>query len=199
MLSFTLRVFHEFSDVACQERLRENESRAFDELFDLYATKLYRFAYGYLKSKVDAEEVVQECFLKVWERRHEFDEGIVFKTYLYTCAYHAILKQLHRQRAWVFEDLQQELMITEETPTQPIEYAELEELYQVACAHLPPRRRQVFVLSRQQGHSYASIAKELNISVKSVETQMTLALKFLRTYFRAHGITITLVLLLLHA
>ncbi len=194
-----MKVFREFSDAACLERLRENETRSFDELFDLHAPGLARFAHGYLKSQADAEEVVQDCFLKVWERRHEFDEGIVFKTYLFTCAYHAILKQLRRQRSWVFEDVQQQLLVTEAAPTQQIEYAELEELYQVALAQLPPKRRQVFTLSRQQGLSYASIAKELNISVKSVETQMSLALKFLRTYFRAHGTTITLVLLLLQA
>lgn len=180
-------------------QLRASEPQAFTELFALYAPGLGQFVHGYLKSTADAEEVVQDCFLKVWERRHEFDEGIVFKTYLYTCAYHAVLKQLRRQRSWVFEDVYQELLVTDDLPTQQIEYAELEQLYHVALAQLPPKRRQVFALSRQQGLSYASIAKELNISVKSVETQMTHALKFLRTYFRAHGATITWVLLLLQA
>ncbi|MGY2134396.1 RNA polymerase sigma-70 factor [Hymenobacter sp. HD11105] len=192
-----MKVFREFSDVACLRRLRASEARAFDELFNLHAPGLGRFAHGYLKSAADAEEVVQECFLKVWERRYEFDEGIVFKTYLYTCAYHAILKQLRRQRSWVFEGLHQELVVTEDSPAKQLEYAELEELYQVACAQLPARRRQVFALSRQEGLSYAGIAQELNISVKSVETQMTLALKFLRSYFQAHGTTLTLLLMLL--
>ncbi len=194
-----MRVSREFSDAACLARLRENQPQAFNELFTLYAPRLCRFAYGYLKSQADAEEVVQDCFLKVWARRHEFDEGIVFKTYLYTCAYHAVLKQLQAQRAWVFEDCQEALLITEDSPAQPLEYAELEALYQAALAQLPPKRRQVFVLSRQAGLSYAGIAKELNISVKSVETQMTHALKFLRTYFRAHGILLSVALLLLQA
>lgn len=193
-----MKVSREFSDAACLKRLREGEARAFNELFDLYAPGLGRFAHGYLKSAADAEEVVQDCFLKVWERRHEFDEGIVFKTYLYTCAYHAILKQLRRQHTWVFADLEQEMIVTDNAATQALDYAELKDLYQAACAQLPPRRRQVFALSRQQGLSYAGIAHKLNISVKSVETQMTLALKFLRSYFRAHGTTLTLVLLLLH-
>lgn len=191
-----MKVSREFSDIACLQRLRASEAHAFDELFDLYAPGLGRFAHGYLKSPADAEEVVQDCFLKVWERRHKFDEGIVFKTYLYTCAYHAILKQLRRQRSWVYEDLHQEVIVTEDSPSKQLEYAELEELYQVACAQLPTRRRQVFALSRQRGLSYTGIAQELNISVKSVETQMTLALKFLRSYFRAHGTTLTLLLLL---
>lgn len=196
---FSLRVSREFSDVACLARLRENQPQAFNELFSLYAPRLCRFAHGYLKSQADAEEVVQDCFLKVWARRHEFDDGIIFKTYLYTCAYHAVLKQLRSQTSWTFEDCQQEMLITEDSPTQQLEYSELEEIYQAALAQLPPKRRQVFVLSRQSGLSYAGIAQELNISVKSVETQMSHALKFLRTYFRAHGTTIGLVLLLLQA
>jgi RNA polymerase sigma-70 factor (ECF subfamily) len=194
-----LRVSREFSDAGCLARLRDNDPQAFDELFDLHAPGLCRFAHGYLKSHADAEEVVQDCFLKVWERRHEFDEGIVFKTYLYTCAYHAVLKQLRRQRTWVFEECHQELVVTEDAPVNQLEYAELESLYQVALSQLPPKRRQVFALSRQEGLSYAGIAQELGISVKSVETQMTHALKFLRTYFRAHGTTIMLVLLVMQS
>lgn len=192
----SLRASREFSDAACLARLRENQPQAFNELFTLYAPRLCRFAHGYLKSQADAEEVVQECFLQVWARRHEFGEGIVFKTYLYTCAYHAVLKQLHLQRSWVFENYQEVRLITDDSPVQQLEYAELEALYTSALAQLPPKRRQVFVLSRQSGLSYAGIAKELNISVKSVETQMTHALKFLRTYFRAHGTLISVLLLL---
>ena len=62
---------------------------------------------------------------------------------------------------------------------------------------LPPKRRQIFILSRQQGLTYPEIAKQLNLSVKTVEAQIMQALKFLRTYFRAHGSEILSVLLLL--
>ena len=192
-----MKVVKEFSDLACLERLRQNDTGAFDLLFDEHAPAMCRFVHGYLKSHADAEEVVQECFLKLWERRHTFDEEIVFKTYLYTSAYRAILKQLRRQRYWVFEDCEGELLIDEGSPGKIVEYQELEQLYQVAIAQLPTRRRQIFSLSRQQGLSHAMIAKELNISVKCVENQMTQALKFLKLYFRAHGMSLGLALVLL--
>ena len=64
-------------------------------------------------------------------------------------------------------------------------------------AQLPPRRRQIFVLSRQDGLSYGTIAKQLNISVKCVENQMTHALKFMKLYFQAHGVSLGLAFLLL--
>ncbi len=170
--------------------------RAFDSLFDRYAPELCRFAHSYLKNRADAEDAVQECFLKLWERRHFFDEGMLFKAYLYKSAYHAVLKQLRRQRYWVFEACDGNLLLTEDTPSRLVEYQELEQLYQVAMTQLSPRRRQIFTLNRQAGLSYASIAKELGISVKCVENQMTHALKFLKRYFQAHGMSLALLLFL---
>lgn len=179
-------------------RLRANDTRAFDLLFDQYAPELCRFAHGYLKNHADAADAVQECFLKLWERRHFFDEGVIFKAYLYKSAYHAVLKQLRRQRYWVFEECGGETLIEEASPSRLVEYQELEQFYQVAMAQLPARRRQIFVLNRQEGLSYAIIAKQLNISVKCVENQMTQALKFLKAYFQAHGMSLALVLVIVH-
>ncbi|MDF7814996.1 RNA polymerase sigma-70 factor [Hymenobacter sp. YC55] len=192
-----MKVVREFSDHTCLERLQKNDTAAFDLLFDQHAPALCRFVHGYLKSHADAEEVVQDCFLKLWERRHEFDKGIVFKTYLYTSAYRAILKQLRRQRYWVFEDCDGEMLIEEGNPGKLVEYQELEQLYQLAVAQLPSRRRQIFSLSRQNGLSHAMIANELNISVKCVENQMTHALKFMKLYFQAHGVSLGLAFLVL--
>lgn len=190
-----MKIIQECSDQVCLERLRANDTQAFDLLFDQYAPELCRFAHGYLKNHADAADAVQECFLKLWERRHFFDEGIIFKAYLYKSAYHAVLKQLRRQRYWVLEECGGETLIDEASPNQLVEYQELEKFYQVAMTQLPTRRRQIFVLNRQEGLSYAAIAKELNISVKCVENQMTQALKFLKVYFQAHGMSLVLVLL----
>ena len=192
-----MKVVKEYSDRACLEQLQRNDTRAFALLFDLHAPTLCRFVHGYLKSRVEAEEIVQDCFVKLWERRHQFDEKIVFKTYLYTSAYRAILKNLRRQRYWMFEDCDDELLVEESSPSKVLEYQELEQLYQLAVEQLPSRRREIFVLSRQQGLSHAMIAKELNISVKCVENQITQALKFLKLYFQAHGLSLMLVFCLL--
>lgn len=195
--SFPLKVVKEYSDRACLEQLQNDNKQAFALLFDLHAPTLCRFVHGYLKNQVEAEEIVQDCFVKLWERRYEFDQDIVFKTYLYTSAYRAILKNLRRHRYWVFEDYNDQLLVEESSPSNVLEYQELEQLYQSAVEQLPSRRREIFVLSRQQGLSHAMIAKELNISVKCVENQITKALKFLKVYFQAHGLTMMLVLLLL--
>jgi RNA polymerase sigma-70 factor (ECF subfamily) len=189
-----VRINREFSDHACLAGLQKDDIRAFDELFDRYAPALCRFAHGYLKSHADAEDAVQECFLKLWERRQSFDEGIIFEAYLYKAAYHAVLKHLRRQRYWVFEACGEETLIEEASPGEVVEYQELEQFYQAAMAQLPPRRREIFALNRQQGFSNARIAQELNISIKCVENQMTHALKFLKLYFQAHGMSLGLAL-----
>jgi RNA polymerase sigma-70 factor (ECF subfamily) len=194
-----LKIIRECPDQAYLARLRADDTQAFDLLFDQYAPELCRFAHSYLKNHADAADAVQECFLKLWERRHFFDEGIIFKSYLYKSAYHAVLKQLRRQRYWVFEECGSETLIEDASPSRLVEYQELEQFYQAAMAQLPPRRRQIFVLNRQDGLSYGTIAKELNISVKCVENQMTQALKFLKRYFQTHDMSLALLLLALGA
>jgi RNA polymerase sigma-70 factor (ECF subfamily) len=192
-----VRINQEFSDLACLDGLRKDDIRSFDQLFDRYAPALCRFAHGYLKSHADAEDAVQECFLKLWERRQSFDEGIIFEAYLYKSVYRAVLKHLRQQRYWVFEECGEETLIEEASPSKVVEYQELEQFYQVALAQLPPRRREIFALNRQQGFSHARIARELNISIKCVENQMTHALKFLKLYFRAHDMSLALALVVL--
>lgn len=168
----------------------------FKTLFKQHATGLYRLALSQLKSQAEAQEIVQECFLKFWEQRRELgDDLTAAKGYLYTSAYRAILNVLRRQHYWIYQECTEDLIVEHEPQNAELEYEELEHLYKVALEQLPPKRRQVFLMSRQQGLSYAAIAKELAISVKAVEEHMRLALKFLRVYFRAHGITLSLLFL----
>lgn len=169
----------------------------FKTLFEQHAAGLLRLATSQLKSSAEAEEVVQECFLNFWEQRRELGhDSTAAKGYLYTSAYRTILNRLRRQHSWVYQEYTEETRTEFEPQSTALEYEELEQLYTVALAQLPPRRRQVFLMSRQQELSYAAIAKELGVSIKAVEEHISLALKFLRLYFRAHGVTLSLLLLL---
>lgn len=186
----------EFSELDCLRRLKQDDEQAFDALFQHYSALVYRFAYGYLKARPDAEEIVQECFLKIWEKRQQLHDDAPLKAYLFTTAHHAILNQLRRQQQ--SQRYQAHSATREpELVSNEVEFTELETLYQTALAQLPPKRREIFILSRQQGLSYPEIAQQLNLSVKTVEAQMTHALKFLRGYFQAHGESIFVLALLL--
>ncbi|MGI4741338.1 MAG: RNA polymerase sigma-70 factor [Janthinobacterium lividum] len=187
-----MKITRDFPDEAFPTR-SEEDRLFFKALFKQHVKGLYRLAMSQLKSAVEAEEIVQECFLKFWEQRRELGNDLIAaKGYLYTSAYNAILNQLRQQRYWVFQECTEDLAIGHEPQTTALEHEELENLYKVALEQLPPKRRQVFLMSRQQGLSYAAISKELDISTKSVEKHMGLALKFFRLYFQAHGITLSL-------
>jgi RNA polymerase sigma-70 factor (family 1) len=170
----------------------------FKHLFQLHASGIYRLAYNHLHSRAEAQEIVQDCFLKFWEKRQEVSaDAAAIKGYLYTSAYHAILNQARRQHNWVYQDYPPHLTVEQEPPTAELEYQQLASCYTQAVARLPTKRREIFAMSRQQGLSNATIAQKLNISIKTVEAQITQSLKFLRTCFQAHGAVVALVLLVL--
>jgi len=157
---------------------------------------VYRFAYSYLKSRPAAEEIVQECFIKIWEKREQLREDVPLKGYLFTTAHHAILNELRR-------DQHRLRMAGQAAATGPTsvaneaKYHEMEALYLAALDKLPPKQREAFLLSRQQGLSYPEIAGRQGVLVKTVEAHIMQALKTLRTYFRLHGGGVLGVLLML--
>lgn len=173
------------------------DCQLFKRLFGQHAPGIYRLAYSQLHSRSGAQDIVQECFLKFWEKRETVSaDPAEMKGYLYTSARHAILNQLRREHTWVYQDYPEHLR-AEAAPQAETEYEELQALYHKALAHLPSKRQQIFSMSRQQGLSNASIARELNISIKTVEAQMTLAIKFIRRYFTARGIVLSVLISLL--
>ena len=176
----------------------EDAYQLFQALFKQYSSGIYRWAYSQLHSHVEAQEVVQECFLKYWEKRQEVSpDRAAIKSYLYTAAYHTMLNQARRHKNWTYQDYPEDLIAEPEPQTIALEYQELTSLYTSALAQLPAKRQQIFLMSRQEGLSNALIGQKLGISVKTVEAQITQALKFLRTYFVAHGMTLLLALVTL--
>ena len=176
----------------------EAEAALFKQLFKQHASGIYRLAHRQLHSSAEAQEIVQECFLKFWEKRADISaDPVAAKGYLYTCAYHAILNQVRRQHYWVCQDYPENLATERESPSVKLDYQDLTLCYTHALAQLPTKRREIFTLSRQQGLSNGEIAQQLNISIKTVEAQITQALKAIRHYFRLCGVLPALALMLL--
>ncbi|MDO7845495.1 RNA polymerase sigma-70 factor [Hymenobacter sp. M29] len=175
-----------FSELEYLRRLKLSDERAFDALFRHYSALVYRFAYSYLKSRPVAEEIVQECFIKIWEKREQVRDDQPLKSYLFTIAHHAVLNELRRDQHHL--RLQGQVAAGRpESVTNEAEYEEMENLYQAALEQLPPKQREVFVLSRQQGLTYPEIAEMQGLSVKTVEAHIARALKTMRSYLRLHG------------
>lgn len=165
---------------------------AFNTLFKEYSSRLYRFAHGYLKSEAESEEIVQEVFTKVWENRSKLKHELSFKSYLFTIAFNAIRKHF-RAKAYLTEYFRNEMFDDLDiTTTQEINFNSLKSYLMRIVDCLPERRREIFIKSRFEGFSIEEIARELDISHKTVENHLTLALKYIRSCLKKEGLQVVL-------
>ncbi|WP_293717012.1 RNA polymerase sigma-70 factor [uncultured Parabacteroides sp.] len=161
--------------------LKQSSKEAFTTLYKKYWKQVYNFSRLYLTSQEVAEEVVQEVFIKVWESRDFVREEDNFKGLLFIITRNLIFN-MHRKnvnedfyKITVLSAMESSYDIEEE-----IEAKNLSEYIDMLIAELPPRRREIFNLSRKENKGYKEIAILLNISEKTVENQISEALKYLR-------------------
>jgi RNA polymerase sigma-70 factor (ECF subfamily) len=166
-------------------KLRNNEVKSFDLLFEKYSAKLYRFSFSLLKNHEDSKEIVQETFFRVWEKRREIDSSKSFKSFLFTISYHLIIDQLRlKLKDQEYRKFLKEYFKTEEVKIDSVtDYETLNRQISAVIEGLPVKRKQIFIMSREQGLSHKEIAGQLNISVKTVENQINLALKLIKLRF----------------
>ena len=173
---------HLHTDRELVKELKKGNITAFNQLFYSYSSKLYRFANGYFKSKEDAEELVQEVFTKIWEKRKDLDEESKFKSYLFTIAFNDIKKH-YRSKSLLnkYFDYQQtkENLIS---GSQEVDYQSLKSLVDQLVEKMPEKRKAVFIKSRYEGKNANEISEEMSISKSTVENHLNQALKFLRKH-----------------
>jgi len=173
------------SDKDLIKSLNKDSTAAFDELFHTYSPKLYHFAYGYLKSREDSEELVQDVFCKVWERRKDIKEEFLFSSYLFSIAFNHIKKHF-RSKALLnkyiesFGSTTSNVLYTDED----VNYPSLKKRMDQLISQMPEKRRTVFQKSRFEGKNAKVIAEEMQISQSTVENHLNLALKFLKQHLK---------------
>lgn len=163
--------------------LKKGDVKAFDKLFANYGKRLYHFAYGYLKSREEAEEVVQEVFLRIWKTRKDLKPELSFKAYLFKIAYNYILelfKHVNRQQAYKHQILSETVDFTNDL-NERLNYQLLLEKVDKIIDKLPERQKEIIIKRKKEGLPVKQIAAQLNIKPKTVENHLTEALKKLRT------------------
>ncbi|MEN8204259.1 MAG: RNA polymerase sigma-70 factor [Bacteroidota bacterium] len=165
----------------------------FEELFRTYFTPLMLFARKTLVDEDDAREVVHKVFIALWEKREAVDLSTSLKSYLFTSVHNRSLNVLRDRKKFSDEELPD--VAGDWDVSAQIESMELEEKIRDAIQSLPEKCRRIFELNRFDGLKYSEIAQELDISVKTVENQMSKALKILREKL-IHYLSILLWLLL---
>ncbi len=151
----------------------------FESVFRSYYDQLAAFAYQYVSNTDLAEEIVQEMFSNLWAKSDGITIKTSIKSYLYGSVRNACLNHLKHLKV----QKQHQEYEMQKSDFQEVDFLELDELQQKideALAKLPTKCREVFELSRFEEMKYKEIAVELNISIKTVESQMGRALKVMR-------------------
>jgi len=165
--------------------LKKGDMAAFDAIYDKYCHKLHQFVFMYLKQEKDAEDIVQEVFIKIWQSREKIDVYASFESFLFTIAYNATISLLRKRmnetksREYL-KSLQQ--IETAEKVIDEIQYKELNQKVQNLLNQLTPRQKEIYLLSRDDGYSHKEIAQKLNISESTVNNHLVKVLKFLKSH-----------------
>lgn len=168
-------------------QMRAGEGNAITLLFERYYDVLCAFAASYVASDAEAEEVVEDVFLRVWETREQLEIRDSVKAYLYAAVRNHALNRVRRGRAeqrWLDDARRSDRApgMGEGVPAadEALQHAELMREVAAAIDNLPPRCRQVFLLHRQHALTYIEIGAALEISPRTVENLIARALRHLR-------------------
>lgn len=174
--------------------MKEGEAAAFDEIYRKYSRKIYSFSLGLLKDRETAKEIVQEVFVCLWEKRDQVDVDLSYENYVFTITYNCIQKFFRKRsiEARVKDYLASHSSGVLENADSSLIYNELLELANRTIEKLPDRRKMVYKMSRQEGMKIRQIASTLNISVRTAESHLFKALKYLKEELEANSLSMML-------
>ncbi|MDA3840456.1 MAG: RNA polymerase sigma-70 factor [Patescibacteria group bacterium] len=166
-------------------KLRKNDHESFKLLFEKYSSPLYNFAFSYLKSNSAAEDIVQEVFIKIWEKRSTLISDSNLKAYIFKIALNAMRKQFLKlskdteAKHDILFDISNDKNSFDDNNDYDFLLSKLNELIE----QMPEKRKLVFIKKKLEEKSIKEIATELDLSPKTVEYHVTEAMKFLKNKF----------------
>lgn len=179
------------TEIELAEGIKGSRVDAFDELYKTYAIPLHRFALSILKSGDDAEEVVQNTFFKIWEQRKKIQSSQALKAYIFTIAYHLIIDLMRsRLKEKKYREGILEKATTNYDIEESIEFGDLLDRIDFIVKDLPPRKLEIYQLSRINHLSHNEIAEKLGISVKTVENGITFSMNFIKKRLQENSLAI---------
>ena len=182
------------------ELLRNASKHSFDALYNRYCGKLFNFVMKVSKGDTFiSEELVQRTFIKVWETREYINPDKSFISYLCTIAKNMLLNEYeHQTIQFIYEEyVKVKATDNDDSTEKEVDKNLLEEYIYKLASKLPPKRKEIFILSRKEGLSNKEIAKQLNISVSTIETQLSNALSFMKSQLIQHYDHISVILITL--
>ena len=162
--------------------LAQRDEAAFEQMFKTHFKRLHAYAFTILRDEIQAEEMVQQVFFKLWERNENLSLTGSISSYLYRAVHNESLNYIKHQKVRSNHQLNVAYSMKNEVehPAKKIMASELEKKIHSALNELPEQCRTIFQMSRFDELKYREIADKLGISIKTVESQMSKALRLLR-------------------
>jgi RNA polymerase sigma-70 factor (ECF subfamily) len=172
----------ELSDTATIQLLTAGNEAEFEQVFKTHYKALHSYACTILKDEMAAEEIVQQIFLKIWERKQQLSIQSSIRAYLYRAVYNDCLNVLkHEKVKKAYQTYTTHFMKNEtDHASTKILLGDLEDKFRKAMNELPEQCRTIFQMSRFEELNYQQIADKLGLSIKTIENQMGKALKLMR-------------------
>jgi RNA polymerase sigma-70 factor (family 1) len=172
-----------YTDEQLMIRTSNGDQKALELLFKKYYAQLVRFAKEILHSKDQAEDMVQEVFVKIWDKRESINIHTQIKSYLFVAVKNHCFNQLkvNERKYWMDETMEDDIRISTPDSSAVIDAKQLDQKIKDAIEALPPKCGLIFKMSRFEEKSYKEIAEALELSVKTVENQMGKALSIMRS------------------
>jgi RNA polymerase sigma-70 factor (family 1) len=161
-------------------KIQDGDQNGFKEFYQLKFFKLYQFAYSFVHSKEASEEIVNDVFLGIWQKKDTLHTINNIQVYLYVSVKNASLNYLRKNNLSIpicIDDLSVDHFPLVPGPQLLLSQKELQQQIREAIEQLPSRCRLIFKLVKEDGLSYKQVAAILEISVKTVDSQLCLALK----------------------
>ncbi|HQV54444.1 MAG TPA: RNA polymerase sigma-70 factor [Chitinophagaceae bacterium] len=177
--------YNSYDEIELLSQLKKGSEGAFEELYNLYSTRLFGNLLKLVKSETEAKEILQDVFIKIWDNRQHIDTEKSFRSYLFKIAENKVydlFRKISRDKK------RKEALLSIATS----EYVHIEEtilnkestaLLNKAIESLPPQRQQIFRLCKLEGKSYKEVSELLGISTSTISDHIVKATKSIRSYF----------------
>jgi RNA polymerase sigma-70 factor (ECF subfamily) len=189
------------SNLLILQKVVLGDSGAFREIYSHYRGKLYQYAYSLTKSEETADEITQEVFVKIWQKREQINTELNFEAYLKKITLNHVLNFLKKAardkelQARIYHNVEQ---IRNSTEEQILE-KELMKTYTAAIEKLSPQKKLIYQLHHNEELTHEEISQKLNISKSTVNNHMVEAVKFIRNYVRSHAEVTCLLIAIIHS
>lgn len=180
-IQYLLSMSSNNDDILLLKLIKQGDQIAFKHLFYQYMDSLERFVTYYIHDREKSQELVLDIFTYIWENRERFEIKLTLKAYLFQAARNKAFTYIRDKKVPVYLDDVCPQEVGEDYNSE-LEVEELHRLIEEAVCLLPEKCREIFRKSREENMTNKEIAKELHISEKTVEGQITIALKKIRTY-----------------